>query len=59
MVNGDARSDDGTNGTTRKNDIIIITGKPENCENAKRALLVSGHLSVIGEIEDLKTLPYI
>ena len=32
-----------TNGTDegpRKGDIIIITGKPENCENAKQALLV-------------------
>lgn len=39
VVNGDARSDDGINGATRKSDTIIITGKPENCENAKRALL--------------------
>merc|ERR1712112_81112 len=36
MVNGDTNGE--TNGP-RKCDIIIITGKAENCENAKKALL--------------------
>ncbi|CAL1537044.1 unnamed protein product [Lymnaea stagnalis] len=38
LVNGDASSEESTNGP-RKGDIIIITGKPENCENARKALL--------------------
>ena len=37
MVNGDAISENGDS----KHDIIVITGKPERCEAAKQALLVS------------------
>ncbi|XP_005104751.1 vigilin [Aplysia californica] len=38
LVNGEANGEEGTEGS-RKCDTIIITGKPENCENAKQALL--------------------
>ncbi len=41
-VNGDAGSESGGEGDKpKKCDIIIITGKKENCEAAKQALLVS------------------
>jgi len=49
--NGDAPHEE-TNGTDegpRKGDIIIITGKPENCENAKQALL--DLVPVLAEVE--------
>lgn len=39
VINGSLSSEDSSNGP-RKSDIIIITGKPENCQNAKQALLV-------------------
>ncbi|XP_059138756.1 vigilin-like [Physella acuta] len=38
VVNGDISPVENGNGP-RKGDIIIITGKPENCQNAKQALL--------------------
>jgi hypothetical protein len=42
VPNGDASSEGSTdNDAPRKCDIIIITGKKENCEAAKNALLVS------------------
>ena len=45
VVNGDAPNGDAPNGDAhddkpKKQDIIIITGKKENCENAKADLLV-------------------
>ncbi|XP_071109075.1 vigilin-like [Haliotis cracherodii] len=39
LVNGDSGSTDGDGEKTNKKDIIIITGKPENCQQAKDALL--------------------
>jgi len=38
VMNGDAAPEEISNGP-RKCDTIIITGKPENCENARKALL--------------------
>ena len=40
VANGDVSSEEGGEKGTRKNDIIIITGKPERCEAAKKDLLV-------------------
>lgn len=34
-------SEDGNDKFPRKADTIIITGKPENCQSAKQALMVS------------------
>lgn len=39
VANGDLSSEDGNEKGTRRSDIIVITGKPENCEAAKKALL--------------------
>ncbi|KAK7093511.1 hypothetical protein V1264_007247 [Littorina saxatilis] len=41
VANGDVSSEDGVEKekSNKKNDTIIITGKPENCEAAKKALL--------------------
>ncbi|KAL8583524.1 hypothetical protein ACOMHN_054840 [Nucella lapillus] len=39
VANGEISSEDGSEKGTRKSDTIIITGKPENCEAAKKALL--------------------
>lgn len=41
VANGEVSSEDGSDKGTRKTDIIIITGKPEKCEAARKALLVS------------------
>lgn len=41
VVNGEVSSENGSEEGTRKQDTIIITGKPENCQAAKKALLVS------------------
>ena len=38
VPNGDVNGEEGGH---NKADVIIITGKPENCEAAKQALLVS------------------
>lgn len=39
QVNGEATPPEDAGEKARKNDIIFITGKPENCEAAKQALL--------------------
>ncbi|KAK3104810.1 hypothetical protein FSP39_010756 [Pinctada imbricata] len=39
MVNGVEGEGDQADKSPKKSDVIIITGKPENCENAKEALL--------------------
>lgn len=39
LVNGNVSSEDNNSASLRKSDVIIITGKQENCENAKQALL--------------------
>ena len=41
VVNGDANGETSEDEKPKKQDIIIITGKKENCENAKADLLVS------------------
>ena len=46
VANGEVSSEDGSDKGIRKNDIIIITGKPEKCEAAKKALLVRFGLPV-------------
>jgi len=51
-VNGDIASDAGDGGqmAPKKQDIIIITGKKENCEAARDALLVSVYCKPINYI---------
>ncbi|XP_025081209.1 vigilin-like [Pomacea canaliculata] len=39
VTNGDVNNLQGSNKLAGKSDIIIITGKPENCERARQALL--------------------
>ena len=41
VANGEVSSEEGGEKAVRKVDIIIITGKPEKCEAARKALLVS------------------
>lgn len=38
--NGVSSSVDGTSDKSRRQDVIVITGKPEDCEAAKAALMV-------------------
>jgi hypothetical protein len=39
--NGVSSSVDGSSEKSRRQDVIIVTGKPEDCEAAKAALMVS------------------
>lgn len=45
VVNGEAETAAADGDKPNKADIIVITGKPENCEAAKAALLVSSFSS--------------
>lgn len=41
IPNGDVSPESETPADINKSDIILITGKPHNCEEAKKALLVN------------------